>query len=566
MRRKILVLLAALGLAGVGCGDPKPDPNAAPSVVLTTGGPAAKPPGEILARIHFIGTDQLALDTNATTLNRIGLLKETAALKKDILDKLSTAPGRSIGLATNVSAELTASIRPLLADLISAETYLEVRDWEGPMVDLSGGGPEWAVAVKLSEDRVKVWDAALRTILAKLGKEQVTPIQIEGVTGWEATMTGNQDVFRFVSAKGWAVFGSGPGTRSLPGEMVASINVSGAPAPSGADDALGITIDFPRLVEETGWTRWSGLPYVDIQSRVVKDNVRSTGSLVFPEALGLKTEAWKIPTNSIHDPLISFTAVKGIAPWLEKQEFYQAVKLEQTPNQAFAWAMVGPFSLSYIAVPAPDSTNQMRQLFPRLEKISNEELKKRGLGSITNIAKSTMSQWTDAIPMAARPYIRTSEEPSDDFLMMGLFPVDHGVFTNPPPAALVGHVASKKDVIYYDWEITQARLTQLKLMFQFASWISDRPKLAADTSADKWVHAIGDNLGNTATEITLASPREMKLVRRSHLGLSAFEIMTLAYWVADEKFPLSESRLPFLPLSETGGMLMPVGPPPPQER
>ncbi|MFT5030517.1 MAG: hypothetical protein ACI9VS_002972, partial [Candidatus Binatia bacterium] len=104
MRRKTLVLLAALGLAGVGCGDPKPDPNAAPSVALTTGGPAAKPPGEILARIHFIGTDQLALDTNATTLNRIGLLKETAALKKDILDKLSTAPGRSIGLATNVSA------------------------------------------------------------------------------------------------------------------------------------------------------------------------------------------------------------------------------------------------------------------------------------------------------------------------------------------------------------------------------------------------------------------------------------------------------------------------------
>lgn len=562
MRRKLLVFLAALGLAGVGCGDRKPVPNAAPAPAASTGAnEPAEPAGEILARIHFIGTDLLLADTNAATLKRIGSLKETAALKKDLLDKLATAPGRAIGLATNVTAELAAGIRPLLEDLITAESYLEVRERVGPIADQQGGGPEWALAVRLNEDRVKAWEAGLKGILAGLGREQVTPLSAEGATGWEATTQGNQDVFRFIAVEGWAVFGSGSKRQSLPGEMVASIGVSGVPAPGGTEDALQITIDFPKLVDQTGWKHWAGLPFTDIQSRVTDDNVRSEGSLVFPEALGLKTEAWRIPTNTIHDPLISFTAAKGIAPWLEKQAFYQAVRLKETPNQAFAWAMAGPFSLSHLAVPAPDSTNQMRELFPRLDQLSREELKKRGLGSITNVAKSTMSQWIDAIPIAARPYLRTSEEPTDDFLMMGLLPVGHGQFTNPPPAALVGHVAKKENLIYYDWEITQARLSQLKLVFQFASWLSSRPKLAADSSADKWVNAIGASLGNTATEITLASPRELKLVRRSHLGLSAFEIMSLAYWAGRDEFPLDKMRLPFLPLRESGGVQMPAAGP-----
>lgn len=558
MRRKILVFLAALGLAGVGCGEKKPAPDSAPAPASTGANEPAEPAGEILARIHFIGTDRLLADTNAATMKRIGSLKESAALKKDLLDKLATAPGRAMGLAANVTADLAAGIRPLLEDLIAAESYLEMRDREG-------GDPEWAAAVKLSEDRIKVWDAALKGFIAGLGMAPAAPLSADGVTGWEAGAKGSQDVFRFLGAKGWAVFGMGSKPRSLADEMAASIGAGGVPAPGSTEDALQVTIDFPRLVEETGWKRWAGLPFVDIQSRMANDNVRSEGSLVFPEALGLKSEAWRIPTNTIHDPLISFTAAKGIAPWLEKQAFYQAVKMRETPNQVFAWAMSGPFSLSHIAVAAPDSTNQLRELFPRLEKISREELKKRGLGSITNIAKSAMSQWIDAIPIAALPYVRTSEEPTDDFLMMGLLPVGHGQFTNPPPASLVAQVAEKENLIYYDWEITQARLTQLKLVFQFASWLSAKPKLAANFSADKWVNAVATNLVNTATEITQASPRELKLVRRSHLGLSAFEIMSLAYWVTGDEFPLDKIRLPFLPLRESANSFVP-GPPGPPSR
>lgn len=574
MRRKILVILAAFGLAGLGCKDPKPDPASAPSVAPATSSIATdEPAGEILARIHFVGSDQLEADTNAATLNRIGSLPETAALRSDILDKLATAPGRSMGLATNVTAEVAAGIRPLLNDLLSAESYLEVRDKEG-------GEPEWALAVNLKGTRLGAWESGLKDVLAGLGHGQTSPFEANGTKGWEVAAKKGGNVFRFFKAEGgllildasgqpitgWTVLGSGAGEQSLAGEIVARLAAGGKPGPSGEEDALEVTIDFPRLVEEFKWDRWEGLPYIDIQSRVVKDNVRSTGSLVFPEALGLTTDAWKIPTNTIHDPLISFTAARGIAPWLEKQSFYQAVKLKQTPNQAFAWAMGGPFFLSHIAVPAPGSTNQIGELVPRLEKIFREEFKKRGLGTVTNVAKATMVQWMDGFPIAARPFVRSSEEATDDFLMMGLLPVGHGQFTNPPPAALVGQITGKKDLIYYNWEITQDRLTQLKLIFQFASWISNRPKMAANTAADKWVNAVGANLGNTATEITLASPREMKLVRTSHLGLSAFEIMTLSYWVNSGEFPLDGLRMPFLPLRESGSLRLPVGPAVPPNR
>ena len=55
--------------------------------------------------------------------------------------------------------------------------------------------------------------------------------------------------------------------------------------------------------------------------------MRTRAELDFPEPLPLEMEAWNIPTNLIHDPLIGFAAVRGIRPWLK------SFKLWQEPNQ-----------------------------------------------------------------------------------------------------------------------------------------------------------------------------------------------------------------------------------------
>jgi len=560
MKRVSVVLLALLTLGATACRKPAPEPAApasqatAPSDQGDVSGSSQpeEPSGEILARIRFIGTKRLAGDTNAATLNRIGALPETAALKEMILARLATAPGRASGLASNVTAEVAASIRPLLDDLVASESFLEARANDG-------GAPEWAVAIGLESGRAGAWNAGLKKVVAQAGVGEAKAIETGDARGWAAPLKDGSGVLRFLALEGWVVFGKGALESSLQAEIASRIANGGEPGPTDDETTLAFTVDFPRLVEEFKWTRWEGLPFVDIQSRIEKDNIRSTGSAVFPKDLGFEHEEWEIPTKTIHDPLISFTAVQGIASWLEKQEFYQGVSLEKTPNQFFSWAMNGPFYLSFAAAPAAGSTNQVASLAKRLETLSREQLAQRGMGFITNVAHTATIHWVNAFPIV-RPFLSVSEEPDDDFVQLGLLPVRRGSFTNPPPAGLIRFVEERENLVYYDWEITQARLDQLKSIFQLFTLLSDKPKMSATLPSDKWVTAISKSLGNTATEITRETARELKLVRKSHLGLSAFEIMTLAYWIGDEDFPLSRARLPFLPLRKDAGMPMPGAP------
>lgn len=555
MKREFAVFLALLTLGAIACRKPATEPvePASQSSATSSGSTAPEESaGEILARIHFSGTRKLAGDTNAATLNRIGALPETAALKKMVLDKLATAPGRAQGLASNVTAAVAASIRPLLNDLAAAESFLEARANEG-------GAPEWAVAVAVGSERAAQWETGLKQAVKQAGVGEAKAIETADARGWAAPLNDGSGVLRFLAPEGWVVFGKGAPETSLQAEIASRIANGGKPGPMSDETMLAFTVDFPRLVEEFKWTRWEGLPFVDIQSRIEKDNIRSAGSVVFSEDLGFEHEAWKIPTKTIHDPLISFTAVQGIASWLGKQGFYQGVKLEETPNQVFSWAMNGPFYLSFAALPAAGSTNQVAGLAPRLETLSREQLAQRGMGFVTNVAHTATIHWVNAFPII-RPFVSVSEESEDSFIQLGLLPVRRGSFTNPPPAGLIRFVEERENLIYYDWEITQARLDQLKSVFQLSTLLSEKPKMSATLPSDKWVTAISKSLGNTATEITRETARELKLVRKSHLGLSAFEIMTLAYWMGDEDFPLSRARLPFLPLRKDAGMPMPGAP------
>ena len=65
-----------------------------------------------------------------------------------------------------------------------------------------------------------------------------------------------------------------------------------------------------------GWSVPDTLARVFLALGGEQDHVRTQADLDFAEPLPLELEAWNIPTNLIHDPLIGFTAVRGIRPWL----------------------------------------------------------------------------------------------------------------------------------------------------------------------------------------------------------------------------------------------------------
>jgi hypothetical protein len=60
----------------------------------------------------------------------------------------------------------------------------------------------------------------------------------------------------------------------------------------------------------------------------------------------------------------------------------------------------------------------------------------------------------------------------------------------------------------------------------------------------KWLESVASHLGNTITEITVASPRELQLRRTSHLGLTGMELLILAEWLDSGSFPWCNYELP----------------------
>src|SRR6185436_3111402 len=100
----------------------------------------------------------------------------------------------------------------------------------------------------------------------------------------------------------------------------------------------------------------------------------------------------------------------------------------------------------------------------------------------------------------------------------------------------------RSDLLYYDWEITQNRLLQWKYVFQANSMAHIENGLSE--LSIKWIDEISRHLGNTATELTMISPNELKLVRKSHIGLAGLELVALARWIDSPAFPLDYKRPP----------------------
>jgi hypothetical protein len=100
--------------------------------------------------------------------------------------------------------------------------------------------------------------------------------------------------------------------------------------------------------------------------------------------------------------------------------------------------------------------------------------------------------------------------------------------------------------VYYDWEITEQRLTQWQVLSQLYQMAFDKPLLDTNAVSIRWLNSIKSGLGNTVTEITVTGPRQLTLVRKAPTGLTGFELVMLANWLESPKFPLGDYCLPAL--------------------
>jgi len=512
MKRTVLIALTTLWV--IGCSSPNEVEGAADGS------------SEPMFRHHFVGFTALAKDPTATKLHEVFGLAETARYAEEIAGQLATAPFRAWKKDLPEGAVDHAELfRPLIRDLFAEESGSEVREYDGAR--------EMLLSIRLSDDQAKIWSTNLWQVFSSW-KRAPRAIQVGAFAGWEVKSAGT--VIQFFQVADWVIVGAGKGQLNLVPRALGALDKGKRPIEGGDGKVLTVSLDFsqfPRL-------RRFSLEGAEFTVRLEGDNLKTEGGVRLSRPVPVPLESWKIPTNSIPDGIVSFSAMRGLASFLDSVKEIDEIGLSQPLNQILTWGPNVKHSGYFFAVtPMADPTNEMKRLAPRVPKVLDDWLQPQ-MGRFAYVSNLS------TISMIGLPYVLPHLKPMTDsgqnFLIFGMFP--SAPSSSPPPQDLLAQLGDREDLLYYGWEITQRRLLHARQTYQMGDIMRAKAFSPLNNPSQKWVTALAPLLGNTVTEVTRSSPTELSFMRKSHLGLTGFEIFTLVRWVESPGFPLGWGERP----------------------
>ncbi len=470
------------------------------------------PESGVIYRHHFLGTAAIASGTNATKLKEVLALNASKTLRSNIVDKLAHLPAAR--WPKNVTPESAELLRPLLDDLATHESYVEVR---GPIKR-----PEWVFAIAIPDARDKVWTKNLKSFTqsAKLAGPKI-----------QVTRAGQ-----------WTLVGIHHGEPVLFPELVQKARQKGRPVPEFTGDALlELEADTPRLATVLPVLAPLQAPPMQFTVFGRGENLRTEGKFRPSQKFAWNFEPWLIPTNSIPDTIISFTVAQGIAPLLKNIKPLAELGFKPLPNQFTAWGLDTVQVQTCVAIPVKDATNTIKSIAPNVPKLALTHLEAK-VGQFAWASNQAELHWV--VPLVA-PAVLTLRDNEQDYIFMRLFPSARA--TNKPPAELFQQLGGRKDLAYYDWEVTGQRLVHAKQCYQLRNIFARRQVPDEKSPVQQWLGALSPLLGNSITELTVASNQELNLTRKSHIGLTGFELATLALWLDSPSFPFRIEPRPMVP-------------------
>ncbi|MHB9007955.1 MAG: hypothetical protein ACYDC1_13600 [Limisphaerales bacterium] len=485
------------------------------AAIVLTGGAGGGEAAEPLARWHFAGAESVSADPNGVLAK--GVLRQplTAQLTESALTKLARAP-KNLFRGATIPPGAPPALRPLLDDLLRCESLGLVRE----------GG--WGVAVRLTPDMASRWQAAWGPLLASWG---AVTTQANG--GWEARWSGSAPVARLERQGDWTVIGS---DLEVHRELTRGLK-GGQPAPL-AGTWMVADVDLPRLAPVWGLPSDVTWPLARIRCRGRGENLRTEASLRFTEPLNLALEPWQIPTNSIREPLVSFLAMQGFGTWLERQSWFKELGIAPTPSQAFGWSQGQiPFQV-YASWRWPGAAAALSRLVPRLAGVATNAFPAMNLGPLADqiVHQTDLNRvaW-ERLPLIV-PFVEVAKD-DPGFAVAGVFPVHSERPTAPP--ALYSEVLGRTNLAFYHWEITQNRTAAWQHLNRFQGMLSRYAPPSTNALGFRWLQEtnILASLGNTVTEITVVSPRELAVTRSSAVGFTGYELNRLVTWLDDPAFP-----------------------------
>jgi hypothetical protein len=492
---------------------PAPPPPPAPKTVLSW---------------HYAGAAQVASDTNGTRLKAVLSTPTSKALLDLAQASLSQYPDRVFLSQTNLTNGTCARLmEPLVGDLAQSESYL--------LGLKSSDQTDYVLATRLQEERAVVWQTNLLQLAAALGG-QPSPWKSGNFEGFEAQLTQPSAQLRLLRSGDWVLAGIGQGSfRSLSNAME-RLTRDGRPGdPFSTNAWLEIEADLATWDSAASATGITNLPMVRLAVGGRGEKVRTTGQAAFPAPHTFQTEPWDIPTNTVREPLVSFAAAQPSKAWLQAREGLRALPPAMIPSQLFGWSLADVPFQTYAAFPCPNAGATLSQTLETLaDLITSNQVFTMPLDIQFNTNTHEMSIL--GLPLVA-PFLHPSAEPDTNFLVAGFFPYPKK--GKPAPTELFDQVLQRTNLLAYAWEVTAPRLeswrTTALLYMAFAGYVSPNTNSASfiwsqDTN-------VTSQLDNCVTEISIASPSQLELVRSSAIGFTGLELSLLTRWLENPAFP-----------------------------
>jgi hypothetical protein len=479
-----------------------------------------------ILHLHWGGTAALNRGTNGTNLQKVLALPSTLEYRKETFAKLARMPQEVWKKSLPAGVDQSTLLAPLLDDLWTNECLIELRG--------SPAKPELLLAAEIDDKRAELWNTNLRQVAKgwKLGGE--SEVNVGSAKGWTA---GKGDfTIHYARAGKWTLAAFSPGSKRPFDAMLKSPR----PVPSLNATIMELQTDS-RLGKLLPVLATYQIPPIDLKVSARGPSLRTEGKLRYSDRLPIRLEPWKIATNLVAEPLISFTCAQGVAPILDQIPGFSKLRLKDPPNQFCLWGLGAVHVQTYLTVPVTNPTNIVKEIAPRLPEMISV--------NITNppgqfLWISNRAEWVwSGLPMVI-PHLRPERAPNGDFLFAGLFPM--GPRSNSAPAELLAQVIGRTNLVYYDWELTQERVMHALPLFQLYDIVNRRRPPTTNVVSQRWLREIVPYLGNSVTEVTLTSPRELSLVRKSDVGLTGFELVMLSRWLDSPGFPMDYEPPPLI--------------------
>jgi len=276
-----------------------------------------------------------------------------------------------------------------------------------------------------------------------------------------------------------------------------------------------------------GDPRW---PRVSMTLGMSNALVRTDAILDFATAPLGELEAWKIPDGLIHDPVIRFSAARGIGPVVEQMPWLKMLCGGKAPGQVTAWAQPEVTFRNWFAVPVDDGKARITEIHRSLQSyFGTSNAPGQYIGRLILNSNRTAMAVFDL--KACTPTMSTVEKGGQSFLVNGFFAPMRT--TNPIPAELRARV-ERPEIAWYEWEITGESARNWNVLAQFNRLAQREAPNPTHADGLKWMMATTPKLGNAVTELSRITPTRYELHRKSDIGLNGLELVMLSRWLDGE--------------------------------